>query len=615
MDITQFHSINARSLRRGRCREAARWALALFGSAALLATFSVGTTVAAAQGFSAVQGNDGRHARGRILVAPQDNVSDTEFEADVARGGGRALGRLRGLNVRAVAVPAGAEEAIAARLSRNPHVRFAEVDRLVEAGSLTNDPRFGSEWHLARINAAQAWDISMGAGVTIAILDSGVDATHPDLAGQLVPGWNFYDNNSNTADVNGHGTAVAGAAAAASNNGIGVASVAGAARIMPVRIADANAYAYWSTVAQGLTWAADHGARVANISYVGVSASATVRSAASYFRGKGGVVVVCAGNSSAMDNTPATDTMMVVAATDSNDLRAGFSTYGGFVDIAAPGVSILTTARGGGYQYWNGTSLASPIVAGTAALVLASRPDFSPAEVDATLLDSADDLGATGKDIYFGAGRVDAEIAVALAILTPVPVADTTAPSVSLASPTGGTVSGIVTVAMNASDNVGVARVDLRVNGKTVATKTQAPYTVAWNSTSLQDGAATLTAAAYDAAGNEADSAAVAVSVANDSPAVAADTTAPTLTINNPVDGSRVSGMVLISTTAADDSGNAGITQVLSIDGAVAGSAIGADIHYKWNAKKARSGTHSIEVTARDKAGNSVSRRVSVTAR
>ena len=133
---------------------------------------------------------------------------------------------------------------------------------------------------LRKINAPTAWDTSTGAGITIAILDTGVDGTHPDLAAQMVPGWNSFDNNGNTSDVLGHGTAVAGVAAAASSNGVGIAGVAGGARIMPIRISDSAGYAYWSTAAQGLTWAADHGAQVANISFEGMAASSTMQAAA-----------------------------------------------------------------------------------------------------------------------------------------------------------------------------------------------------------------------------------------------------------------------------------------------------------------------------------------------
>ncbi len=210
----------------------------------------------------------------------------------------------------------GDEQAMVARLSRNPHIKFAEVDRLVPHDLVTNDPYLGSQWHLATIKANAAWDLSQGSGITIAILDSGVLPTHPDLV--QVAGWNFYDNNANTADVSGHGTAVAGAAAAMANNGAGVAGVAGAARIMPLRVSDASGYAYYSTIANAVTFAADNGARVANASFSGVYASASVQSAANYFKSKGGLLVVSAGNSGANDGASATSAMIPVSATDSS---------------------------------------------------------------------------------------------------------------------------------------------------------------------------------------------------------------------------------------------------------------------------------------------------------
>src|SRR5262249_17298102 len=152
------------------------------------------------------------------------------------------------------------------------------------------DTYYPNEWHLPIIQAPQAWDITTGStNIIVAILDTGVDGTHPDLAGKLVAGWNFYDTNSDTSDLNGHGPAVAGTAVAASDNTLGVAGVAWDCMIMPIRVSDSNGLAMTSTFATALTWAADNGARVANISFT-VSTSPTVASAAQYFQSKGGVV-------------------------------------------------------------------------------------------------------------------------------------------------------------------------------------------------------------------------------------------------------------------------------------------------------------------------------------
>jgi len=479
---------------------------------------------------------------------------------------------------------------------------------------------------------------------------------------------------------------------------------------MPVRIADANGYAYASTMAQAITWAADHGARVVSVSFTGAAASSAVKSAAQYLRGKGGVLIVAAGNTGSADRTASTTDMTVVAATDQNDQTASFSTYGTFVSIAAPGVDILTTAVGG--AYWNcwGTSLATPIVAGVAALVIAARPDFTAAQVDAALYGSATDLGAPGRDPYFGYGRVNAAAAVAsalaskaadttppnVAIASPlsgtvagsvpvtvnasdnvgvtrvdlrvngttvasdaaqpyqftwnsasvadgavtlvavafdsagnsrvsaavgltvanVTVGDKTPPSVAIASPAAGTaVKGAVTVAVNAADNVGVTRVDVRVNGSTVATTNVAPYALTWDASGMPNGTATLTAVAFDAAGNSATSSSVAVQVANAVAPPASDTKPPVVSIVSPASGSTVTGNATISTSASDDNGAAGITQTLYIDGVQVATATGAKLSHKWNTRSTIRGAHTIRVTARDRAGNTASTQMQVATR
>jgi len=652
------------------------------------------------------------YASGHILVGSKATSDDAVFEKALAKGNAHSLGKIA-QRVHVVDVAPGDEEAAAARLRADPNVEFAEVDRLIPAAGVTNDPMSGNEWHLATVGAPTAWTYSTGAGITIAILDTGVDGTHPDLAANMVPGWNFYDNNSDTHDVNGHGTTVAGAAAAVTNNSVGVASIAGSAKIMPIRIADPTAYALWSTVAQGITYAADHGARVVNLSYEGASASSTIQQAASYLRSKGGVLFVAAGNTGAVDNTPPTDLMMVVAATLQDDSHASWSTYGSFVDISAPGYNIVSTAPGGAYWYCWGTSLATPIVAGTAALILAKRPDFTPSQVDATLKSTATDLGTPGTDVYFGAGRVNAAAALqqAAGAAPPTP-SDTTKPTVAIASPTGGAVSGVVTFSINASDNVGVTRVELRVNGALVATDTAAPWQFGWNSASVANGGVSVTATAYDAAGNSAVSPAVALNVSNapiaptdtmppsvaiasptggnvsgsvkvsvnatdnvgvtrvdfvvnntvvassnvapyaftwntsayangaatlaaraydakgnvgtsanvvvnianstGGPAVG-DTTPPVVSISSPLGGSVVSSTTTVRASATDNSGSAGITMKLYVDGGLVTSVRGGSLSYKWNPRKLASGAHSVTVTATDASGNMGSSTVVVT--
>ena len=551
-----------------------------------------------------------QYARGRILVMPRAGLSEDEFAKVLAPHGGKGK-KIGQSDLHVVELPGNAsEKAVVERLNRHPHIKFAELDRLVTPNFVSNDPYMGSEWHLNKVGATTAWDTTQGAGVIIAILDSGVDGTHPDLAPQMVPGYNFYDNNTNTADVNGHGTAVAGVAAAATNNALGVAGVAGQARIMPVRIADANAYAYYSTIAKGVTYAADNGARVVNCSYGGVAGSATIQSAAQYLKNKGGLMFVSAGNNGIDENITPTTTMIAVSATDQNDYRTSWSSYGNFVSMAAPGIT-YTTSRGGYYDNWQGTSFSSPLTAGVAALMMAAKPSLGSADIEKLMFSTAVDIGAAGRDIYYGYGRVDAAAAVQAVLNTTVAV-DTKAPTVSISNPiASASVTGVVPVNVNAADNVGVARVELKVNGSTVSVDSAAPFAFSWNSAGVPNGMANLVAYAYDAAGNVAASSTVAVNVANGTTVVARDTTAPKVKIANPVSG-KVSGNVAVSSSAEDDSGAAGITQSIYVDGALVATGKGSSLAYNWNSRKASKGTHTIAVTARDAAGNSSTTSVSV---
>jgi len=535
-------------------------------------------------------------AEGHVLVAMRKHGARPEFAKSLAKAGARSLGSLPGLGIDVAAVVPGAEQAAVAKLRQDPNVEFAEVDRLMPAAATVNDPSYGSEWHLQRIHAPAAWDHTMGSGVVIAILDTGIDATHPDLAAQIVPGWNFYDNNADTSDVANHGTAVAGAAAAATNNGVGIAGVAGSAKLMPVRIASPSSYAYWSTAAQGIVYAADHGARVVNLSYEGAVGSASVLAAAQYLRSKGGVLIVAAGNTGAVDRTASTDLMLVVSATDESDQLASFSTYGDFVSLAAPGNNILSTLRGGNYVYWWGTSFATPIVAGAAALVLGQRPEFTPAQVEALLKATAIDLGDPGPDARFGAGRLDVGAALAFAAGPGVP--DTTPPGVAITAPAGGTVAGIVAVTITASDDVGVVRVDLRADGVVVATSVVAPFQIAWNSSGVANGNVTLTAVARDASGNRATSAPVGVVVANAPPP---DTTAPWATLHNLGLG-PLTGDVVVTASAGD---NVGVARVdFLVNGTTVATTNTVPYQFRWSTTTVPDGVVTLVAVAFDAAGN-----------
>jgi subtilisin family serine protease len=551
----------------------------------------------------------GSWARGRILVAPNAGLSDADFDTILSGVGAQSKRKLGGLNVHVIELPVsshGNEQAIAHALSHNPHVKFAEVDEVVSLSATTNDPILASEWHIAKIGAQTAWNSSTGQNVVVAVIDTGVQLNHPDLYANLVAGWNAYDNNTNANDVYGHGTAVAGTIAAMGNNGIGVVGVAYGAKIMPIRATDAAANSSFSILASALTWAADHGADVANISFSNLYKSSTMQAAAQYLRDRGGVTVVSANNNAIDENSSNTTTMITVSATDQNDALASFSSWGSMVDLAAPGVTIQTTLWNSGYGWGTGTSFATPIVSGAVALVMAANPNLVPSQVESALFSNATDLGSGGYDTKYGWGRVNVASAVQAAFGAP--VSDTTKPTVAIASPTGGTLAGLVPVSVSASDNVGVTRVELYAGGTLIATDTTTPYSFSWDTTKFANTSYSLSAVAYDAAGNAGTSAPVAVGVSNVTapapppPTTTIDSAPPVATITNPANGSTVNGMVSIGATATD---NVGVTRLtLYVDGTMVSTGNGASVSYRWNARKATAGYHTISAVAIDAAGN-----------
>lgn len=543
---------------------------------------------------------------GLLLVQPRAGLSNKDMDKAMTAASARRLGRINSHNLQLVEVAGVAStETVIKKLRASRLFKMVEQDaRVVVAATTATDPYYVSSWHLPDINAPLAWDFNNGSGTVIAILDTGVDSTHPDLAPNIVPGWNVYDNTADTADVYGHGTSVAGAAAAAANNGIGSAGLAWGAKIMPIRISDANGYAYFSTVAQGIYWAADHGARVVNVSFNGVAGSATVQAAADYLRAKGGVVVVAAGNSGAAEAIAPSASLLAVSATDRGAVKAGFTSTGAYVDMAAPGVGIFTTTRGGGYGSASGTSFASPLVAGAAALAISANPALTAAQVDAVVLTTARDLGTAGYDTTFGSGLLNAGaiVSAALSLKVSEPI-DAQAPSVAISAPLGGTVSGLVPVNVSASDNMGVASVDLYVNGTKIATDNATPFSFSWDSGKFANGAVSVVAYAYDAAGNSKASAPVTLTVSN----IAADTLAPVVSLSTKTFGYGI----IIDASATD---NVAVSSMsLAIDGKAVTTAAGGSLVYAVKFRSLSAGGHTLVVSATDIAGNKSSKSISIT--
>ncbi|MCU0490452.1 MAG: S8 family peptidase [Chloroflexaceae bacterium] len=309
--------------------------------------------------------------------------------------------------------------AIARMLAANPAVAYAQPNYTYHLMRTPNDPALREQWALRNIQAYEAWDITTGGGVVVAVLDTGVDRNHPDLQGKVLNGYNSIENSGNSSDGDGHGTAVSGLIAASSDNGTGIAGLCWGCQILPIKVLDDRGRGDDVSVAQGIRWATDNGARVINMSLGGDEDSQVLRDAVNYALGRNVVVIASSGNGRQEGNTPnypaAYPGVLAVGATNNSDQITGFSTTGDYVGISAPGVGLWTTLPGDQYGPPNGTSFSSPYVAGAAALVLTLRGDLPVRDVVCVLEASADDKGAPGKDPEYGWGRLNVVKALQLA--------------------------------------------------------------------------------------------------------------------------------------------------------------------------------------------------------
>jgi len=228
-------------------------------------------------------------------------------------------------------------------------VEFAEPNYLVAAQLVPNDSLYNQQYAPRRIGLETAWDTTIGSpSVVVAVIDSGIELTHPDLASKIVPGWDFVDADADANDTNGHGTHCAGIIAASMNNTRGIAGVAAGCKLMPVRVLGSNGTGTLADVASGVVWATDRGARVISMSLGTSSNSTTLANAIDYAWNRNVLVVAAAGNyNSTTPIYPGYFTNCIaVASTDQNDVRSPFSSFGSWVDVAAPGSSIVSTDIG-----------------------------------------------------------------------------------------------------------------------------------------------------------------------------------------------------------------------------------------------------------------------------
>lgn len=313
---------------------------------------------------------------------------------------------------------AAATAAIAAA-QHTPDVLAVSVDarKHVTALPLSNDPYRWAQWGLNTLNAETIWTHQQASSVTVAVVDTGSDATHPDLAGSIVAGTDFVSPGNNGGfDGNGHGTHVAGIIGAVADNGIGVAGLAKGVHVLPVRVLDATGSGWDSDIARGVTYAVDHGAQVINLSLGGPDQTDTLATAIAYAISRNVVVTAAAGN----DGQSGSPTMypaaypgvLAVAASDSTNQIADFSNRGSYVAVTAPGVDIASTYTGNSYVYMSGTSMASPFAAAAAALVKSANPALTAAQVDSLLEQTATPLNGPGRDPASGYGLINPLAAV-----------------------------------------------------------------------------------------------------------------------------------------------------------------------------------------------------------
>lgn len=311
-------------------------------------------------------------------------------------------------------------------LKTNESVEFIEPNYKFSTSYTVNDPKTKEQNGLAIANLPKAWDITMGdPKVIIGIVDTGADLNHPDLKNKLITGYNVLTQGKTPPkDDNGHGTHCAGIAGAETDNRIGVAGTAPKCKIMPVKALDAKGTGDIFNVALGIIWAVDHGAKVVSLS-LGGPKNETVKRAVDYALMKNTVVVSAMGNDgkNVKAYPAALPGVISVGSIDFDKRRSDFSNYGDWISVVAPGSMIMSTLptytttmtefeKEKGYDYLDGTSMACPMVAGVAALVLSRNPDYTPAEVKERIESTATDLGTKGFDTQYGHGLINAAKAV-----------------------------------------------------------------------------------------------------------------------------------------------------------------------------------------------------------
>jgi subtilisin family serine protease len=413
------------------------------GAIAVLAVVALSVGAAAASARSEMRTPAGDYVAGELIVRFDPSLAPSARSAAIGAERASLLRNLRLRGAALVELAAGEDvEAAARRFQRRSGVLSAQPNFLYHAAVTPSDSYFGRLWGMTNIAAPAAWDLTTGSSaVRVAVVDTGVEYDHPDLAVNTVPGWDFYARDSDPRDENGHGTHVAGTIGANGNNGLGVAGVNWRVSLLPVRVLGPMGSGTTETITDGFAYAAARGARVVNASLGGANYDPAM--AAAIAAAPETLFVVAAGNGGRdavgddNDLLPvypcnfASPNVICVAATDASDSLPTFSNFGATsVDLAAPGVGIWSTYAGAGYSELRGTSMAAPHVAGVAALMLARNPATTLADLRTGILGSVDVLPAFQGRVA-SSGRANAH----RALLTVAPPPSAPAPPPPPASP------------------------------------------------------------------------------------------------------------------------------------------------------------------------------------
>src|SRR5437870_5702978 len=349
-----------------------------------------------------------------LLVKLVDGLSAQEQADVIARNGGVEISSIAALRLHVIQVAPADLPQVLANYQADPQVVNAEENKTRQSQAFPADPLYQNQWSLPKIGWDQVFgNVTPTGSAIVAILDTGVDGQHPDLAGNVIPGISILDGSSGTTDPSGHGTWVAGIAAAQTNTLEGIAGVAYAGvRIMPVTVLDANGLGQDSDVIAGVIWAADHGADVIVMAFSNPGFSQNLQDALDYAWSRNVVLVAATGNDAASTPTfPAGDrSVMGVSGTDPYDTLVPFSNHGPSVFIAAPATDIQTTAIGDAYTVISGTSASAAIVAGAAAFMKAVDPTLTNGIIVGRLARMADPAGTQDQT---GNGRINMARALA----------------------------------------------------------------------------------------------------------------------------------------------------------------------------------------------------------